>query len=136
MGFRELIVALSKAPHESLFSTELVTILVEHFFKHYYHRILYRCLVPFIVYFFLVLFYLSHFAVNGVDENNESEKRIEQAMRLLIFFLLTYFIFFEIVCMMRDGLDYITDVFNWIDIISFMINLYLIVVTVFIDVEK
>ena len=35
-GFRELVVALQKAPLDSLFSTELVISLVEHFWDTYY----------------------------------------------------------------------------------------------------
>ena len=128
-----MIIALNKAPHESLFSTELVIILVEHFFSRYYRTVIYRCLIPFVIYFLLVLFYLSYFAVEGVEGLNDVEKNLEYAMRILILIFVSYFLFFEIVCILRDGLSYLKDIFNWIDIISFMLNIYLIIATVYIE---
>ena len=128
-----MIIALNKAPHESLFSTELVIILVEHFFSRYYRTVIYRCLIPFVIYFLLVLFYLSYFAVEGIEGLNDVEKNLEYAMRILILIFVSYFLFFEIVCILRDGLSYLKDIFNWIDIISFMLNIYLIIATVYIE---
>jgi hypothetical protein len=67
VGFRELIVALSKAPHESLFATELIIVLVEHFWDRYFRAIFFRCFIPFVVYFFLTIYYMSKFAVEGIS---------------------------------------------------------------------
>ena len=52
-------------------------------------------------------------------------------MRIFILIFVAYFFFFEIVGMLREGLAYWTDIFNWIDNISFMVNLYLIYATVY-----
>ena len=64
-GFRELVVALANAPHESLFSTELVKILTKHFWSRYFKTIIIWCFIPFIINFFTVLLYLSYFTVKG-----------------------------------------------------------------------
>ena len=65
-GFRELVIALSKAPHESLFSTELVQVLMESFWDRYFRSILYRCCLPFSVYFCVTLTYMFNYASEGI----------------------------------------------------------------------
>ena len=47
-------------------------------------------------------------------------------MRIGILCFALYFIYFEIVCMLRDGLKYFYDIFNWIDLFSLATNVYLI----------
>ena len=69
MGFRELIVALANAPHESLFSTELVITLVDHFWNRYYRYIFTYCFIPFLIYFILTIVYLSKWTVHGIPED-------------------------------------------------------------------
>lgn len=129
--------ALANAPHESLFSSELVIILVEHFWKRYYYAILYRIFLPWLVYFFLVIFYVTMFSVSGIEILETSERTTEVIMRLLIVVLMVYLFFFEIVCMLRDGLAYLKDdVFNWIDLISFGVNIYLIIATVWLHPDN
>ena len=65
VGFRELVVALSRAPHESLFSTELVIILVSHFWQRYYEVIRNYVFLPWFVYFSTTIVYISNFTVDG-----------------------------------------------------------------------
>ena len=57
-------------------------------------------------------------------------------MRCIILIGIAYFVFFEMVCMMRDGLSYLTDIFNWLDIMSFVLNLYLIYATIYVAPNK
>ena len=38
--------------------------------------------------------------------------------------LISYFIFFEIKSIMRDGSTYFKDVFNYLDILSIVANIY------------
>ena len=63
-GFRELVIALAGAD-DSLFSTELVEIMCDYFLERYRKYILFSVFVPWCVYFLLVLFYMSYFAVVG-----------------------------------------------------------------------
>ena len=46
-----------------------------------------------------------------------------------MFLFILYFIFFEFVSFLRDGMGYIKDVFNWLDISSFGLNIYLAFLT-------
>ena len=57
--------ALSRAPHESLFSTELVVILVGHFWQRYYEKIRNFVFAPWLIYFMLEIVYISNFPVDG-----------------------------------------------------------------------
>ena len=47
-------------------------------------------------------------------------------MRWTIAVLITYFLYFELRCIIRDGILYLTDIFNYIDITSFSLNIYII----------
>ena len=67
-GFADFVVALSKAPHESLFSTDLIKMLVDHFWSRYYRAVIVKCFIPFFLYLVLTLFYLSFYGVNGAPE--------------------------------------------------------------------
>jgi len=66
VGFRELIVALASAPHESLFSTELVITLIDHFWDYYFKRVFFAGFVPYIIYFICTIIYISNWAVEGI----------------------------------------------------------------------
>ena len=64
-GYRELVIALSKVQNESLFSTELMTIMTELFLQRQADFITYIVFVPWLFYFVLVIFYMSYFAITG-----------------------------------------------------------------------
>ena len=49
-GFGDMVQALAKAPHESLFSTDLITTLVDNFWGKYSTSIIVFCLGPFMLY--------------------------------------------------------------------------------------
>lgn len=129
VGFRELVLALANAPHESLFATELVITLVEHFWSRYYRAIFVRCFIPFVVYFVISIFYLSTYTVDGVPKEERWDFTPEIFMRFGIVVLIIYFFMFEFVSMLRDGWGYLTDVFNYMDITSMFLNFYLLVKT-------
>ena len=42
-----------------------------------------------------------------------------------------YFVFFEVVAIVRDGWNYLTDVFNYFDWAAFILNFYVTYTTVF-----
>ena len=61
--------------------------------------------------------------------NNEGtlfEKTVPYIMAVLILIGVLFFLFFEFVVALRAGLDYFVDVFNYIDLTSFALNIYLI----------
>ena len=129
VGFAEFVVALSRAPHESLFSTDLIKTLVDHFWKRYYRAVIFYGFLPFMAYMITTLIYVSYYTVEGVETNFfawTDECRIRMIMLLVIF----YFMFYEYKCMVRDGWHYVFDVFNYVDALSFSFNLYLISVTI------
>ena len=51
INFKELVIALSESPFDSLFSTELVITLTEHIWSRYYASVLKKCFLPFCIYF-------------------------------------------------------------------------------------
>ena len=58
-GFATLVKKLKNAPHESLFSTDLVITLVELFWEDYSTNVITLAFLPFIVYLFATLKYFS-----------------------------------------------------------------------------
>ena len=122
VGIRELVVALAAAPHESLFSTELVITLAEHFWARYFRAVVLRCFLPFIVYFGSTLAYATQFSTNVTPTDGPAEP----ILRYLIIALVIYFAFFELVSMVRDGFSYLLDIFNYLDWSAFSLNFYLI----------
>ena len=63
VGFAEFVVALSKAPHESVFSTDLIKTLVDHFWARYYRAVVNFGFLPFMIYMILTLIYVSNYTV-------------------------------------------------------------------------
>ena len=132
VGYRELIVALSLAPHESLFDTELIITLIEHFWAYYFNRVFWACFVPYIIYFVTTILYVSAWGVEGIREEDRDEftDTAEFIMRWIILISVIYFAFFEFVAIIRDGWSYTTDIFNYFDWSAILLNFYVIIFTV------
>lgn len=122
VGIRELVVALAAAPHESLFSTELVITLAEHFWARYFRAVVLRCFIPFIIYFGATLAYATEFSIKETPTNEPAET----ILRYVIIVLVLYFAFFELVSMVRERSSYLLDIFNYLDWSAFTLNFYLI----------
>ena len=60
-GRKSLVTALANAPHESLFSTELVITLVDSFWSEYSTRVIMAAFLPFINYLSVVESYFINF---------------------------------------------------------------------------
>ena len=133
VGFKELILALAMAPNETLFSTELVITLIQHFWDFYYKRIFKACFVPYCIYFLSTIFYLSIYAVEGIAEEENYALPVEVMLRFIILFCVVYFAIFEFVSIFRDGWHYFTDVFNLFDWAAFTLNIYTILHIVRVD---
>lgn len=107
-------------------------ILAEHFWSRYYIKVRNWVFIPWLIYFFLTLTYITLFSVQGVDRLSDSQQGAEIVMRFIILLQILYFIYFEFVSVIRDGTDYLYDIYNWIDISSFIINIFLIYATIYI----
>ena len=131
---RQLIVALKDCPYDSIFSTDLVISLVDIFWEKYRNEIIWKCFIPYLVYFLTTICFFELFTSAGIHNNHEDEKYIAYAMAFVIIVLDLYFLFFEFVVLVRDGIkEYIaSDFFNYVDVITSVLNAYLVIRT-FID---
>ena len=126
VGFKELILALADAPHESLFSTQFIIALVQHFWDFYYKRIFFLCFVPYIIYFLSTLVYVASYAVEGIEEDQKYAFTLEFVLRIIIVSCVIYFAVFEFISIFRDGKGYFLDPFNYFDWAAFFLNFYIV----------
>lgn len=125
VGFADLVVALANAPHESLFSTQLIKTLCDHFWGRYYRAVIIKCFIPFFMYLISTLLYISNFTIIGVDSSERWNFTTNEFWNRIAMIVLTaYFIFFEIKSIIRDGIGYFKEMFNYLDILSFTCNIY------------
>ena len=124
-GFRELIVALSDAPSEELFATEPVRSLTLLFWNKYYSKIFWRVFIPFCVYFIATIMYTTYYAVDGVEPDNTADAIKEFVSRVIVIIGTFYFAYFELITIVRDGCEYLKDVFNYVDLAMPFLQLYL-----------
>ena len=117
---------MDRAPHESLFSTELIITLTEHFWDYYYKRIFVLCFIPYIVYFIATIIYVSTFSVDGISEDERYALTVEFVLRITIIISMIYFSVFEIDQILRQGWSYFLDVFNAFDWLAFLFNTIII----------
>ena len=125
-GFADFVVILSNSPYETLYSTDFVQALVEHFWARYRRSLLRRCFVPFVIYFISTLIYISNYVLDGIDtEDVWSRWSAETLHRFIVIILNIYFLYFEIRSMIRDGFPYFFDIFNYVDLLGLMGTMYL-----------
>ena len=129
-NFGDMVRALARAPHESLFSTELVITLVENFWDEYSSKIKTLCLIPFMIYFAACAFYFSYYLND--DQNLELRTFTgEYIGELLTYFTVIvgtfYFLIYEIIQLIMSGfVEYILDFYNIFDVGSILLNGYII----------
>ena len=99
---------------------------MESFWDKYFKDILLKCFVPFLIYFFATNYYLQSYALDGIPEDERVSFSVEFVLRWLILLSLIYFMFFEVVQILRDGLGYFFDIYNYFDMSQYTINIYLI----------
>ena len=88
-----------------------------------------RCFIPYVIYFATAIYYVSNYTVEGIDPEDRWAMTPEFFMRWIILVSVIYFAFFEFICILRDGLTYFTDVFNYVDWGAFVLNLWLLYAT-------
>ena len=130
VSFRELVIALSESPFDSLFSTELVITLTEHIWARYYKSVFRRAFIPFCIYFILTQVFLTKYVMEGINpEGSSVEQAIPYAMCFTILVGVLFFLLFEFIVMLRAGWSYFIDPFNYVDLGSFTLNVFLVVNT-------
>lgn len=89
--------------------------------------------VPYTVYFVCTIIYTSTYAIDakGIPESERWAGTPEHLMRWIILLSVFYFVFFEIVVMVRDGWGYLMDIFNYFDWLAFSLNFYSILKTMY-----
>lgn len=65
----------------------------------------------------------------GIPKDEISDISVEFVMRWALVLLTFYFMVFDLIVLLREGLAYFTDVFNYIDVASFTLNFYLVFYT-------
>ena len=114
------------APHESLFSTDMIRTLVDHFWDRYYKSVIIFCFIPFLIYMIASIVYITNYGVHGVPKEELSDFSAELVLRFLVFVGTVYFVFFELRGMWRDGFAYFTAINNYVDMFSLALNIYII----------
>ena len=123
-GSKTLVKALADAPHESLFSTDLVITLVDQFWANFSKTIIQFGFLPFVLYLIVTL---KYFASYISEEPHEFKFRSQETwFRCLIYVFWTYFASHEVMQFISDRIDYFSDYTNYPDIGSAVLNLYLV----------
>ena len=94
-GPKELVTALAKAPHESLFSTELIVTLVESFWYQYSANVIKWAFIPFIAYLCVTETYYINYIAN--DPKNYNFGELETWVLIVFYIQWFYFASHEIV---------------------------------------
>ena len=130
INFKELVIALSESPFDSLFSTELVITLTEHIWSRYYVSVLKKCFLPFCIYFISTQVFLTKYVMEGINTDGDLHQwLIPYILAGLLDLGVLYFLFFEVIVAIRSGAKYFSDPFNYVDIGSFTLNIYLGITT-------
>ena len=140
--FADLVEILAKA-NESVLKTRLAKILVENFYKTYFYNILLRFYLPFLVYFFSTLRYISvHMSNSDVEritqitesQAEDSELTVEAGMDVweitnlvVTIVFLAYFAFVESLQIWHRGFEYFMSYSNILEFSSVLIILFLLV---------
>lgn len=94
----DLVVALSKAPHEYYFSTDLVITLVDSFWVDYRSAMIWYAFFPFVGYFFSVQCYFVWNLQHPVPQDARwTHDGVEIYTRLQFVFFWTVFLIFELI---------------------------------------
>ena len=136
LSYRELIILLANCPHEEVFSTDLVTTLVEVFLDRFKSIIIKRVFIPYVVYFLITVSFLSTFTREGFWSFNDDDQRIGICVGCLIVILDLYLFYFEIYNVLRDGWSYFTDPFNYFDLATSVLNILLVIGTIIEDKKE
>ena len=63
VGFADFVVTLSKTPYESLYSTDFVKAMTDHFWQRYQKHLLLKCALPYLIYQLCTIYYTSEYAL-------------------------------------------------------------------------
>ena len=84
-------------------------------------------MIPFMIYFLSCMFYFSNFLFDDFDDSMILDFSAEFFCRVILIILLVYFFLYELLQIQSNGLNYFLDIWNWVDISSFFLQVYLLV---------
>ena len=61
-GFAEFLTILAEAPHDNIFATDVLLIIIDRFIDRYKYYVLFGNFIPFGIYMVLVLIYMQNYA--------------------------------------------------------------------------
>ena len=135
-GQGDLVKTLSKSSNRAIFSTKLVTTLVEIFEEDYFWIVMYWCFIPFCVYFVSTVYYFSNNLIDttfraslieperGYLDNLFSLDFLNQFITIIG---MIYFLGIEIAQMVQNRFGYLTDWWNLFDLLSIILNTILLI---------
>ena len=92
--------------------------------------------MPYVIYFIATIVYVEKWAVFGIDVGTTWDLTAEFFCRFVIIFCVLYFMFFELVAIIRDPAGYMRDVYNIFDWSAFILNVYIIYTSAFDPLTK
>ena len=78
------------------------------------------------VYFLITTCFYTIFTSTGIHGYSDSEKVAAVFMGLIIISLDLYFLFYEVEGIKRDRMIYLTDPYNYVDLVTAAINMWLV----------
>ena len=83
------------------------------------------------VYFLSSIIFFTRFTSNGINNDNDGEKKLAYFLGFMIIILDIYFLYFEFVIIKRDGIKeyFSSGFFNYLDLITSVLNVLLVVET-------
>ena len=95
--------------------------------KNSWWTIFFKCAVPYFFYLMFTLSFYTIFTSNGINSYSEEVQVIAMCMGFAIVCLDLYFLCYEFVMLMRNSYLYLTtDVFNYVDLFTSGLNMWLV----------
>ena len=99
------------------------------FWDEYSAKVIKYCMIPFIIYFGSTVFFFSNEMIDDkFHENFEAWSLSWEFFNLVVTILgMIYFGIYELIQMYRERLDYFTEIWNWFDMGSIILNTFLLI---------
>ena len=126
-GPAHFIKVLSEAP-DNVLNTLLFRAFVDHFYRKIVHKVKQYCFLPFVVYFLSSTIYISHPMLSQEYQYpNEKWNAFTVITASLTLAGASYFGVIELIQLYFNGLNYLKGPWNYIDIVSVVLNIMLVV---------
>lgn len=121
---------LATTDNIELFSLTLIRYIIRFLWTFYRKAIVLYLFIPFLIYFTLFILYATWIHDKAFDDGNEYSKNYGIAniiMIITILIFISYFFYFEIRQMMFHKLNYFISFWNLIDLISLILNGFIMI---------